>query len=71
MKTSIEKSDFRFLLRGAGCYKVTYSSEKTGRKWSAEINDMTLIDATKNEEEPKKSELKKLKRFVKNNGYKK
>lgn len=50
MSTKIEKSDFTFLFAGYGHYKVTYQSPITGRKWTKVIDDMPLIDATKNED---------------------
>ena len=66
MKTKIY--DFDFELAGYGHYKVTYTSPATGKKWSVVTSDMTLVDATKNAEEPKRKDLEKLKRFCKN-GY--
>lgn len=66
MKRSININDFNFEFAGYGHYKVTYTSPKTGKKWSATINNMPLIDATKNAEEPKKQDLEYLKKIVKN-----
>lgn len=66
MSTKIEKSDFTFLFAGHGHYKVTYQSPKTGKKWTKTINDMPLIDATKNEDFPKRKILEVLKKAVKN-----
>jgi hypothetical protein len=63
MKTKI--SDFRFKFAGYGHYEVTYTSPVTGKEWMKVLNDMTLIDATKNEDEPKQSDLNALKRIVK------
>jgi hypothetical protein len=54
MKTIISISDFDFRLAGYGHYKVTYTSPVTGKSWTATTNDMPLIDATKNSDEPKK-----------------
>jgi len=54
-------SDFTFEFRGSGHYKVTYTSPNTGRKWSALITDMTIIDVTKNAEQPKQKDLYNLK----------
>lgn len=51
-KTTI--SDFRFEFAGYGHYKVTYTSPVTGKQWTAKTNDMPLIDATKNADEPKR-----------------
>jgi hypothetical protein len=63
MKTQL--SDFRFVFSGYGHYEVTYTSPVTGKEWMKVLNDMTLIDATKNEDEPKQSDLNALKRIVK------
>ena len=65
MGTKIEKSDFEFVFAGYGHYKVTYQSPKTGRKWEKTINDMPLIDVTKNEWSPKRKDLEILRRRVK------
>jgi hypothetical protein len=63
MKTQL--SDFSFVFAGYGHYKVTYTSPVTGKEWMKVLNDMTLIDATKNADEPKQSDLNHLKRIVK------
>jgi hypothetical protein len=63
MKTSI--SDFSFLLSGYGHYKVTYISPITGKKWTTVTNNMPLIDATKNADEPKQKDLNQLKKVCK------
>lgn len=63
-KTTI--SDFRFEFAGYGHYKVTYTSPVTGKQWTAKTNDMPLIDATKNADEPKRRDLETLKRVCKN-----
>lgn len=61
-KTTIYDFDFEF----AGHYKVTYTSPVTGKSWTAKTNDMPLIDATKNADEPKRCDLETLKRVCKN-----
>ena len=66
MKRNININDFKFEFAGYGHYKVTYTSPKIGKKWSATINNMSLIDATINAEEPKKQDLEYLKKIVKN-----
>lgn len=63
MKTKI--SDFRFEFTGHGHYKVTYTSPVTGKQWIRVTSDMPLIDATKNADEPKQSDLNHLKSFCK------
>lgn len=65
MSAKIEKSDFEFIFAGYGHYKVTYQSSKTGKKWTKIIDDMPLIDATRNEESPKRKDLEILRRRVK------
>lgn len=67
MKTTINKSDFSFKVSGYGHYEVTYTSPITGKKWHTVTNDMPLIDATKNADEPLKMHLNILKRNCKNN----
>lgn len=64
MKT--KKSDFTFTPAGYGHYNVIYESPATGKQWKATISDMPLIDATKNEPEPKTKDLDVLKWRVKN-----
>lgn len=62
-KTSIY--DFSFIPIGYGHYKVTYTSPVTGKQWTATTNDMPLIDATKNADDPKRCDLETLKRICK------
>lgn len=66
MRTRISISDFEFRVAGYGHYRVTYTSHVTGKQWSTVINDMTLIDATKNADEPKQKNLEALKWVCKN-----
>lgn len=61
----ISKSDFCFLPHGYGHYLVTYRSPVTGKEWRKITNDMELIDATKNTEEPKIKDLNQLKNLCK------
>lgn len=63
MKTTI--FDFQFLPSGFGHYEVTYTSPVTGKKWRNITNNMPLIDATKNTEEPKRKDLEWLKQICK------
>ena len=65
MKTKISLSDFSFSFSGYGHYRVTYTSPVTHKKWTKTTNDMPLIDATKNAEEPKQVNLVILKRLCK------
>lgn len=64
MKT--QKSDFTFTLAGRGMYQVTYQSPITNKKWWKNIDNMSLIDATKNEDTPKRKDLDILKFICKN-----
>ena len=64
MKTT--KSNFQFLHSGNGHYKVIYTSPTTGKSWSKILNNMSLIDATKNENKPKRQDLEILKFICKN-----
>lgn len=69
-KNSIELQDFTFRFVGTGHYKVTYTSQLTGKEWTQIITDMPLIDVTKNaENKPKKSDLLILKRLCKNGNF--
>jgi hypothetical protein len=61
----INLSDFDFKFSGYGHYKVTYTSRKTGKKYTATTDDMPLIDATKNEDQPKVKDLNILKSVCK------
>lgn len=65
MSAKIKKSDFEFIFACYGHYKVTYQSPKTGKKWTKSISNMSLIDATKNEEFPKRKDLEILRRHIK------
>jgi hypothetical protein len=66
MKTPKTKlSDFAFVFSGYGHYKVTYTSPITGKQWENTTNNMTLIDNTKNCDNPKQNELECLKRMCK------
>lgn len=58
-------SDFTFAPSGYGHYKVTYTSPVTGKSWTTVTNDMPLIDATKNADEPNQKHLGQLKRLCK------
>ena len=66
MKTIISLSDFSFKRIGYGHYEVIYTSPVTGKQFTTVTNDMSLIDATKNADEPKKVDLNRLKLICKN-----
>lgn len=65
MKT-ISIYDFSFKLIGSGVYRACFESPVAGRKWYTAITDMTLVDATKNSDNPKVKDLIALKRACKN-----
>lgn len=64
--TKISRSDFSFHFSGYGHYRVTYTSPVTGKSWSTVTDNMPLIDATKNADNPKRCDLESLKYLVKN-----
>ena len=66
MKTKTKLSDFTFLPSGYGHYEVTYTSPVTFKSWTTITNNMPLIDATKNAENPTQKDLNRLKRITKN-----
>lgn len=49
----------------SGCYRVTYTTPVRGDYWSAPIDDMTVIDATKNTEWAKVADIEHLRDMVK------
>jgi len=63
MKTQLQH--FKFHFAGYGHYKVTYTSPATGKEWSKTINDMTIIDRTKNADTPTAAALLQLKKICK------
>jgi hypothetical protein len=66
MKTNIGISDFSFMPSGYGHYEVTYKSPVTGKKWKIVTDNMPLMDATKNADDPKIKDLQALKLLCKN-----
>ena len=65
MKRNLKLSDFTFKFAGYGLYLVTFQSPQSGKSWKCMTSDMTIIDATKNADEPLKKDLEILKRLVK------
>lgn len=64
---------FTFRKVSSGAYQVTYESDydrKVGRYWTARIEDMTVIDATRNCDEPMRKDVEHLRYLVKRNGPK-
>lgn len=66
MKAKISLSDFSFTFSGYGHYLVTYTSPVTYKQYTRTMNNMPLIDATKNADEPLQKDLNELKRMCKN-----
>ena len=59
---------FSFKFKSYGRYRVTYESDfdlMKGRYYVNDITDMTLIDATKNADFPKREDIDQLRRLVK------
>lgn len=56
---------FEFRFAGYGVYVVTYSTPTRGDYWRARITDMSLIDETKNADEPTKAAWRRLRDAVK------
>ena len=69
MKKRISIHDFYFEYAGHGHYYVTYTSPVTGKKWSTLTDDMTIIDAIKNADNPTQKSLNQLKYICKSNIY--
>lgn len=65
MYPKISIRDFHFFPNGYGHYKVTYTGPLSGKKFSCVTNDMPLIDATKNADNPRRKDLEQLKRLCK------
>ena len=60
-------SKFTFKFLSWGRYRVIYSTER-GDYYKALVTDMTLIDATKNADYAKLSDIKELRSMVVRNG---
>ena len=61
----ISRLDFTFCPLPYGHYSVIYTTPKTRKNYYKVISNMRLIDATKNEESPKKCDLIELRRTIK------
>ena len=69
MTQSLKLSDVNFQFAGYGHYQVTYTSPVTLKSFTITTNNMSIIDDTKNADEPKKCDLLELKRICKNNAF--
>ena len=65
MKNTINISNFHFEPAGYGHFKVTFISPTTGKKWTKTIDNMSIIDRTRNADEPTQKDLQTLKKLVK------
>ena len=63
----IQSHQFSFRPDGYGAYKVKYETRR-GDFWQARIEDMTLVDATKNTDAPTQRAFRELRDAVKLNG---
>jgi len=61
MRLSI--TDFEFTFAGRGHYKVRYRTPLKRTKYDKVTDDMPLIDATKNTDNPKQKDLRALRRL--------
>ena len=57
-------SNFTFEFAGYGHYRVTYTTPKRGDYWRATLSDMPLIDATKNADIAKATDIMLLRSIV-------
>ena len=64
-------SQFRFNFSGYGHYRVVYTTPSKRYMYIVTINDMTVIDATKNAEYAKLDDILNLRRMCVNYGTKK
>lgn len=62
-RISVRDFEFRFL--SYGLYRVTYTTPIRGLKYSNVISDMTIIDKTKNSDEPTQKDLIHLRQLCK------
>lgn len=60
--------NFRFEAVSGGCYKVTYTTDERGDYWTACIDEMSIIDKTKNAMWAKTKDIKWLRYLVKKRG---
>lgn len=64
----VEKSDFEFRFMNYGLYWVVYQYPKSKRRIGARVNDMVLLDLTKNCENPRQKDLQALKTHIVRHG---
>ena len=58
---NLSLSDFKFNRIGSGSYLVTFTSRKTCKEFTSSTNNISLIDSTKNSDQPKLVDLIRLK----------
>ena len=67
MKTKL--SDFRFVPAGYGHVKVKYVDPRTGQVYTKTTDNMSLIDKTKNADEPTQEDLDRLGEIVQGENF--
>ena len=63
--SNITLAQFDFAQAGYGHVRVIYTSPITGKKWEKVTNNTKLIDNTKNADQPKRKDLLRLMKEVK------
>ena len=58
-------TNFKKSLQSYGYFNVTYTSPKTGKSWATLTTDTKLIDNTFNSDNPKQTDLNRLKKLCK------
>jgi hypothetical protein len=61
-------SQFNFQLVGSGRYRVTYTTERRGDFWIADINHLHIIEATLHADIAKAKDIEHLRYIVKREG---
>jgi hypothetical protein len=69
MRNKVSILDFNFKKVGSGVYLVRYTSPNTGAYWGRRIENMSIIDITKNSDNPMRKDLEKLRRLIKTGKY--
>ena len=62
-------SGFSFRLVSSGAYMVEYTTPQRGDFWRNRVEDMTVIDATKNAEWAKVADIQHLRNIVKRGAH--
>lgn len=62
---AISLTDFSFVKDSCGHFFVRFTSRNTRKSWVALVTDMTMIDSTRNSEDPRRADLVRLRRHCK------